>query len=98
MFWMSLKSVPGCLVSIEPRAIGVPVACAPGLVPQADALTVLAPAPEVALDCADGVLELLELRLLHPAAAATASTAIAMLATDERRRIFLFIRACLFVA
>jgi hypothetical protein len=33
MFSMSLKSVPGCLVSIAPTRIGVPVAAWPGLVP-----------------------------------------------------------------
>jgi hypothetical protein len=36
MFSMSLKSVPGTLVLIAPRVIGVPVALTPGLVPQAD--------------------------------------------------------------
>src|SRR6202044_3650777 len=35
MFSMSLKSVPGSLVSIAPMLIGVPVAATPGLVPQA---------------------------------------------------------------
>jgi phosphoribosylcarboxyaminoimidazole (NCAIR) mutase len=40
MFWMSLKSVPGCLVSIDPMLIGVPVAATPGLVPQAAVETV----------------------------------------------------------
>jgi hypothetical protein len=33
MFGPSLKSVPGCLVSIVPMLIGVPVACWPGLGP-----------------------------------------------------------------
>jgi hypothetical protein len=71
MFSMSLKSVPGCLVSMPPRMIGVPVAWTPGLVPQAELLTVAA----LLLDDADsGVLEPppelgLELELeLHPAA------------------------------
>jgi hypothetical protein len=36
MFGMSVKSVPGCLVLIVPRSIGVPVALAPGLVPHDD--------------------------------------------------------------
>src|ERR1700691_1228053 len=42
MFSMSLKSVPGCLVSIAPMLIGVPVAATPGLVPQDEVETVLA--------------------------------------------------------
>jgi hypothetical protein len=33
MFGPSLKSVPGCLVSIVPMLIGVPVAFTPGLAP-----------------------------------------------------------------
>src|SRR5215831_14628751 len=54
MFWMSLKSVPGCLVLIEPRLIGVPVALTPGLEPHAEAETVPAPAePDEADDGAD---------------------------------------------
>jgi hypothetical protein len=36
MFGMSVKSVPGCLVLIVPRSIGVPVALAPGLLPHDD--------------------------------------------------------------
>lgn len=77
MFSMSLKSVPGCLVLMPPRMIGVPVACTPGLVPHAEALTV----PELELPPAlDGEVagalvdddppaeELLPLLLeLHPA-------------------------------
>jgi hypothetical protein len=31
---MSVKSVPGCLVLIVPRLIGVPVAATPALLPQ----------------------------------------------------------------
>src|ERR1039457_13104 len=46
MLEMSVKSVPGCLVLIEPRLIGVPVAFTPGLGPQAEVLTVV-PAVEV---------------------------------------------------
>ena len=38
MFGPSLKSVPGCLVSIVPMLIGVPVAFTPGFLPQADVL------------------------------------------------------------
>ena len=33
VFWMSVKSVPGCLVLIAPSGIGVPVAAVPGLGP-----------------------------------------------------------------
>lgn len=73
MFAMSVKDVPGWLVTIPPRAMGVPVAATPGLVPQEVVLTAaLVPDALVA-----GVLELvlepelvlLELVLLHPAAA-----------------------------
>src|SRR5271169_1403055 len=38
MFWMSVKSVPGCLVLIAPSGIGVPVAATPGLGPHDDVL------------------------------------------------------------
>ena len=41
MFGPSLKSVPGCLVSIVPIGIGVPVAVTPGFLPHADVLTEL---------------------------------------------------------
>ena len=77
---MSLKSVPGCLVSMPPRTIGVPVAAVPGLVPHAEALTVpeleLELAPELDGEVAAGALAdddppteaLLPLLLeLHPA-------------------------------
>jgi|SRR6516165_4935083 hypothetical protein len=36
MFAMSVKSVPGCLVLIVPRFIGVPVAATPGFGPHED--------------------------------------------------------------
>jgi hypothetical protein len=42
MFGPSLKSVPGCLVSIVPMLIGVPVALTPGFGPQAEVALVLA--------------------------------------------------------
>ena len=45
MFSMSLKSVPGCLVSIAPMLIGVPVAFTPGFDPHA--VTETAPADAV---------------------------------------------------
>src|SRR5580700_357037 len=38
MFGPSLKSVPGCLVSIVPMLIGEPVAATPGLGPHEDVL------------------------------------------------------------
>ena len=41
MFAMSVKPVPGCLVSIAPMLIGVPVAATPGLVPQAEVRSVV---------------------------------------------------------
>ena len=48
MFEMSVNEVPGWLVTIVPRLIGVPVAATPGWVPQDEASTVpaLAPVPE----------------------------------------------------
>jgi hypothetical protein len=38
MFGISVKSVPGCLVLIDPSRIGVPVALTPGLGPQDETL------------------------------------------------------------
>jgi hypothetical protein len=38
MFAMSVKSVPGCLVTIVPSVIGVPLAATPGLGPHDDVL------------------------------------------------------------
>ena len=78
MFGMSVKLVPGWLVAIAPRAIGVPVAATPGLVPHCDVLVALVLAEDV---LAGALLELplelelleleplLELELLQPAAA-----------------------------
>src|SRR5215472_3428268 len=70
MFGMSVNDVPGWLVAIAPRGIGVPVAATPGLVPHCDVLTAEVPEVLVAL----GVLPLplppvVVLLLLHPAAA-----------------------------
>jgi hypothetical protein len=98
---MSLKSVPGCFVSIAPRLIGVPVAATPGFVPHADVLTVGVEA--VALGGADAppleLPALVELRLLHPPITPlTANTATATAARDERRCSFLFMCVCLLVA
>src|SRR5487761_964839 len=57
MFSMSLKSVPGCLVSIAPRLMGVPVAATPGLVPQEVVEVVLPLAEEAAALLAAGALD-----------------------------------------
>jgi hypothetical protein len=78
MFGPSLKSVPGCLVSIVPMLIGVPVAATPGFVPHddvfVDALLEL-PELDVALDppLAAPPLELVLLILLPHAATNTAA-------------------------
>jgi len=70
MFSMSLKSVPGCLVSMPPKMIGVPVAWTPGLVPHDEALTVLelagAEADVLVLELGPDAEPVLELEL-HPA-------------------------------
>jgi hypothetical protein len=95
MFSMSLKSVPGCLVLIAPMLIGVPVAATPGLVPQAEAETVVAvgeldaeAAALVAagtLDVAGGALaELVELEL-QAARTPSDSTAAAAAAVRVRQ-------------
>ena|SRR5579871_5819245 len=92
MLAMSVKSVPGCLVLIVPRAIGVPVAFTPGLGPHCDVLT---PAAVVELDVLDGAeaedvvvlaapAPLLELLLLPPQAARTMTTTKA--ARDAAKR------------
>jgi hypothetical protein len=84
MFGMSVNDVPGWLVAMAPRAIGVPVAAWPGLVPHCDVLTAAGVAvPGVAgvadvVDVAAGVVDVL-LLLLQPAAAramAAASTIV----------------------
>ena len=97
MFSMSLKSVPFCFVLIAPMLIGVPVAATPGLVPQADVLTVLplalldADAEELALD--DVLVEVvLELELLLQAAR-TPSESAAIVASSIRERL----PGCLFM-
>jgi hypothetical protein len=83
MFAMSVNDVPGWLVTIPPRAMGVPVAATPGLVPQEVVLTaalvpdaLVAGVLELVLEPELVLLELvllelvlLELVLLHPAAA-----------------------------
>jgi hypothetical protein len=83
MLPISVKSVPGCLVLIVPRLIGVPVALTPGFGPHDDvavlaaALLLLVPAAELdELDVAAPPLaELLELLEPHPASATRASAA-----------------------
>ena len=83
MFGPSLKSVPGCLVSIVPILIGVPVAFWPGLDPHDDVsldppleLAVLLVELELPPLLAAGLLVLLLLLLPHPARiAATPKTA-----------------------
>jgi hypothetical protein len=78
MLGPSLKSVPGCLVSIVPILIGVPVALTPGLGPH---LEVSVDPPE--LELLDDELEpppaaaaLLLLELLLPQPVTTTSRAI----------------------
>src|SRR5947209_7776750 len=93
MFGPSLKSVPGCLVSIVPMLIGVPVACTPGFGPHFDvsADDALALPPELPLE----LVELAapppppaadELLLLLPQPASTAAPISAASATNVRRR------------
>jgi MFS superfamily sulfate permease-like transporter len=82
MFGPSLKSVPGCLVSMVPMLIGDPVAATPGFVPHDEMLTpealLLPPAPELdelAALLAEALGLLLLLLLPHPASASSASMA-----------------------
>src|SRR6476469_2880914 len=72
MFGPSLKSVPGCLVSIVPMLIGVPVAFTPGLGPHDDVsldpvLAVVALDELVLPPLAAGALLVLLLLPPHPA-------------------------------
>ena len=92
---MSLKSVPGSLVSIAPRLIGVPVAATPGFVPHDEMLTVPvlaeldagagvdAGADVAALDAADELLE--EELELQPAMTPTATAVMAATAVLVRQ-------------
>jgi hypothetical protein len=84
----SLKSVPGCLVSIVPMLIGVPVALTPGLGPHFEVsalppellvLLALAPPPEPPL---------LLLLLPHPASSATTKAISAYLTSDRDKAEF----------
>src|SRR5581483_5365931 len=94
MFGPSLKSVPGCLVSIVPMLIGVPVAATPGFGPHDDVsldpppleLELAPPDVDVELDpplLAAAPLEL-ELLLLLPHAA-TNMAAMTAASTKTRR-------------
>jgi hypothetical protein len=82
MLAMSVKSVPGCLVTIVPSVIGVPVAAVPGLGPHDDvlvdalvvALVVVAEVDEAAGAAALVVVVVLEL-LPQPATKTTPRTA-----------------------
>lgn len=89
MFGPSLKSVPGCLVSIVPILIGVPVAATPGFGPHDDVLVELAVvlAPELELVALDAPLEpVLELLLLLPHAAKSSAPTSTASAAYARRR------------
>ena len=80
MFGPSVKSVPGCLVSIVPMLIGVPVAATPGFGPHDDVLVeavraVVRSCSSWSRRCVAALLELLLLLLPHPASAISASAA-----------------------
>src|SRR5690349_17621433 len=96
MFGPSLKSVPGCLVSIVPMLIGVPVAATPGFGPHFDVST--EPPLELELEPAELDVELdppplaaalppaLELLLLLPHAATTMAAMTAASTKPRRTR------------
>jgi hypothetical protein len=95
MFGPSLKSVPGCLVSIVPMLIGVPVALTPGFGPQAEVLDddplllllleVLVEAAEEAVVLeAPGALEVVLPLLPHPASAISATAAASAMPNRTR--------------
>ena len=93
MFGPSLKSVPGCLVSIVPIGIGVPVAATPGFLPHEDVLAELVLAELVvalvlelvALDAPLLDVVVLELLLPHPASTSTPPTSTASAPVERRR-------------
>jgi hypothetical protein len=86
MLEMSVKSVPGCLVLIEPRLIGVPLAATPAFDPQAE-VDVLPPAAAlVELLLPPEGAALLLLLLLPPQAASAKSEMTAASATKSRLR------------
>jgi hypothetical protein len=96
MFGPSLKSVPGCLVSIVPMLIGVPVAAWPGFGPHCDVsadpplLELEPPELDVPVDppplaaAPPPALELLLLLLPH---AATNMAAMTAASTKPRRAL-----------
>jgi hypothetical protein len=96
MFGPSLKSVPGCLVSIVPMLIGVPVALTPGFGPHDDVsldpVLALAVVLELELELelpllGAAALELaLLLLLLLPHAASNPAAMTAARATPRRTR------------
>src|SRR5215472_15843232 len=103
MFSMSLKSVPGTLVSIAPSRIGVPVALTPGLLPQAEVGSALAAELDVAAEALveataleDGAEALLELEPeeLELQAARTPSDSSAAAAAAVRVRQWTGIFMC----
>src|ERR1700733_8672715 len=92
MFGPSLKSVPGCLVSIVPMLIGVPVALTPGFGPHDEVLVeaVLALVVPLVLELdapLAALLDVVELLLLlpHPASTSTAPTSTASAQVQRRR-------------
>ena len=93
MFGPSLKSVPGCLVSIVPTLIGVPVAFTPGLGPHDEVLVDAVLEPELELPELAELAELAPvaalgalLELLLPQPAATSARTAANAATIDRGR------------
>jgi hypothetical protein len=88
MLEMSVKSVPGCLVLIEPRLIGVPLALTPALGPQddVDELPPAAALDDAVLLPAGAALLLALLLLLPPQAARANSEMTAANATRSRLR------------
>src|ERR1700734_3469770 len=89
MFAMSVNDVPGWSVTIPPRAIGVPVALTPGLVPHCDVSTVVA----LGVEPPWPLLPVLLLVLPHPAAATTAiaaASAMASRAPDACSRVLTY--------
>jgi hypothetical protein len=95
MFGPSLKSVPGCLVSIVPMLIGVPVALTPGFGPHEDVLddppllplellVDVDPDAAAAVLGAPGAEEVLLLLLPHPASAISATTAASAMPNRTR--------------
>jgi len=89
MFGPSLKSVPGCLVSIVPMLIGVPVAFWPGLAPHEDVSVdvplELEPELDDELEPPLAAAELLELLLELPDPARIAAPTIAAISAATSR-------------